>query len=70
MSGLIVDNRNKHTKMVDIAVPGDFQAREKEMENVTKYQDWVVEMNKTWNTGPIVVSVVIGALVVAYHFQD
>lgn len=33
---MIADNRNKATIIVDIAVPGDFQVREKEMEKITR----------------------------------
>ena len=67
---VIVDKKNKETKIIDIAVPGDFRVKEKELEKVTKYQDLVIEVNRMWSTRAMVVPIVVGALGAIYRLRD
>ena len=67
---VIVDEKNNGTQVIDIAVPGDFRVQEKELEKVTKYQDLVKEVNRTWNTRAMVVPIVFGALRAIYRPRD
>ena len=59
---VLIDKKNKETLIIDVAVPGDFRVKEKEIEKITKYQDLVVEINRMWDTNSKVIPIVIGAL--------
>ena len=59
---VLIDKKNKETMIIDVAVPGDFRVKEKEIEKITKYQDLVVEINRMWDTNSKVIPIVIGAL--------
>jgi hypothetical protein len=67
---VVVDKRNAETKIIDIAVPGDFRVKDKEQEKITKYQDLVIELNRMWKTRACVVPIVIGALGAIYRLRD
>ena len=40
---IVIADEDKETQIIDIAEPGDFRGKEKELEKVTKYQDLVIE---------------------------
>ena len=52
----------KETIIVDIAVPGDGNVRQKETEKYEKYQDLAREIKRIWKSRTKVVPVVVGAL--------
>ena len=61
--GIVVVNRNtKYTTIIDIAVPNDQNIKVKGLEKVDKYQRLWEELERTWKTTAVVVSVVVGAL--------
>ena len=45
---VIVDKLNSQTVIIDIAVPGDFRAIEKEAEAIEKYEDLALELSRMW----------------------
>ena len=56
--------------MIDIAVPADRHVKDKEIENIYKYQDLCLEIQQLWNMRMVVVPVVVGTLgVVSTHFK-
>ena len=65
-----VDKKNKESRIIDIAVPGDFRLKRKELEKVTKYQDLVIEVNRMWSTRAMVVPIVVGAFEAIYNLRD
>ena len=48
--------------IVDIAVPGDHNVQQKELEKKTKYEDLRIEIARLWNKEVSVIPVVVGAL--------
>ena len=67
---VVVDRRNRETRIMDITVPGDFRVKEKEAEKILKYQDLVMEVNRIWNTRARVIPIVVGALGGVHHLRD
>ena len=49
-------------QIIDVAVPGDARAEQKEKEKIDKYQDLAKELRKLWKVKTRVVPIVIGAL--------
>jgi hypothetical protein len=47
--------------LLDIAIPGDRNAIQKEAEKVLKYKDLTIELQRTWNVKTRVIPVIIGA---------
>ena len=45
---VIIDKRDKSCQIIDVAIPEDGRVREKEDENVEKYQDLATEVRKMW----------------------
>ena len=45
---VIIDKRDKSCQIIDVAIPEDNGAREKEDEKVEKYQDLAREVQKMW----------------------
>lgn len=56
--------------MIDIAVPGDGRAEEKEKEKREKYQDLAREIRKLWKTSVNVVPIVVGALGAVANLEE
>ena len=48
--------------IIDIAVPGDHNVQQKELEKKTKYEDLRIEIARLWNKEVSVIPVVVGAL--------
>ena len=46
---VVVDYKQKHCHIIDIAVPGDSRVEEKEKEKVEKYQQIKREITRLWN---------------------
>ena len=60
---VVVDKKEHVGIIIDIAVPDDVRAEEKELEDVGKYQELKREIGRLWKLKHVeVVSVVIGAL--------
>ena len=45
---VIIDKRDKSCQIIDVAIPEDGRVREKEDENVEKYQDLATKVRKMW----------------------
>ena len=48
--------------ITDVAIPGDGIIKEKGLENISKYQDLKIEIERLWEKQATVVPVVIGSL--------
>ncbi|XP_068723790.1 uncharacterized protein [Montipora capricornis] len=59
---VIQKKKAKETIIVDIAVPGDSNVRQKETKKYEKYQHLVKEMKRMWKSRTKVVPVVVGGL--------
>lgn len=59
---IVIDERKKKVKVIDIKVPTDHWVDEKEMEKIDKYQDLNREIERLWNVKTMVVPIVIGLL--------
>ena len=56
------DKQALEAKIIDIAIPGDAQVKDKELEKIEKYQLLREEIRKLWKLKKVtVVPVVIGA---------
>jgi hypothetical protein len=59
---IIIRNNEKGTCMlIDVAIPGDRNVIEKEAENILKYKDVIIEIQRMWNVNTKVTPVIIGA---------
>jgi hypothetical protein len=47
--------------LIDVAIPGDRNVIQKEAENILKYKDLTIEIQRTWNVKTRVIPVIIGA---------
>jgi hypothetical protein len=47
--------------LIDIAIPADSNMIQKEAENILKYKDFTIEIQRMWNVKTKVISVIIGA---------
>ena len=59
---VVVDKREKTSRIIDIACPLDANIQEKEKEKSVKYQDLRWELEQLWKVKTRVVPVVVGAL--------
>ena len=60
---ILVDKKVKSCVTIDVAVPGDCRIREKEIENVEKYQNLKRDLKRLWSLKKVeIVPVVAGAL--------
>ena len=67
---VIVQKREKSTKLIDFAVPFDSRVLMKENEKIEKYQDLAREIRKLWNTKVDIIPIVVGSLgTVSKRFQ-
>jgi hypothetical protein len=58
---VIRDNEKGTCVLIDVAVPGDRNVIQKEAENILKYKDLTVELERMWNVKSGVIPVIIGA---------
>jgi hypothetical protein len=47
--------------LIDAAIPGDRNVIQKEVENILKYKDLTMEIQRMWNVKTTVIPVIIGA---------
>ena len=59
---LVVVDKEKSSKIIDFAVPGDSRIEEKEKDKIEKYQDLGRELQKIWNVKMKIMPLVVGAL--------
>ena len=60
---IFVYKQAKEAKVIDIALPGDVRVKDKELENIEKYQFLREEIGKLWELKKVtVVPIVIGTL--------
>jgi hypothetical protein len=58
---VISDNEKGTCMLIDIVIPGDRNVIQKEAENILKYKDLAIEIQRMWNVKTRVISVIIGA---------
>jgi hypothetical protein len=62
MPGIIIRDNEKGTcVLIDVAISGDRNVIKKEAENILKYKDLTIEIQRTWNVKTRVIPVRIGA---------
>jgi hypothetical protein len=59
---IIRDNEKETCMLIDVAIPGDRNMIKKEAENILKYKDLAVEIQRMWNVKAQVISVIIWRL--------
>ena len=59
---VLVDKSKKSCYIIDVAIPEDSGAKEKEAEKVEKYQNLARELRRMWEVKTKVVPIVLGAL--------
>ena len=58
-----MDKKAKSCVIIDVAIPGDYRKREKEIEKTEKYQNLKRELKRLWSLKKVeVVPVVVGGL--------
>ena len=67
---VLIDKKNKEAFVVDVAIPGDFRVKDKELEKMEKYQDLIIEVQRMWDTKAKVIPIVIGALGAENNLTD
>ena len=59
---IIIRDKEKGTCMlIDVAISGDRNVIKKEAEEILKYKDLTIEIQRTWNVKTKVIPVIIGA---------
>ena len=58
---IIRDNEKRTCILIDVTISGDRNVIKKEAENVLKYQDVTIEIQRMWNVKTKVIPVIIGA---------
>ena len=53
-------DRNERTTLIDVACTWDKNVEDEEIENVNKYQDLNIELQRIWETSVTVVPVALG----------
>ena len=59
---VVVEKIGRKCFIIDIAVPGDHNVQQKEMERKTKYDDLRIEIARLWNKEVSVIPIVVGTL--------
>ena len=59
---VVVDKKERSSKIIDFAVPGDSRIQEKERGKIEKYQDLGRELHKIWNVKVKIIPLVVGSL--------
>ena len=47
---MLIDKNNEETFIIDVAIHGNVCVRDKEAENILKYQDLELVISQMWNT--------------------
>jgi hypothetical protein len=58
---LICDNEEGTRMLIDVAIPGDRNVIQKEVEKILKYKDLTIEIQRMWNVKTKVIPIIIGA---------
>jgi hypothetical protein len=58
---VIRDNEKGTCMLIDVAIPGDRKVIQKEAENILKYKNLTIEIQRMWNVKTRVIPVIIGA---------
>jgi hypothetical protein len=58
---IIRDNEKGTCMLIDVAISGDRNVIKKEAENIQKYKDLTIEIQRMWNVKTRVIPVIIGA---------
>ena len=58
----LVNKTSNKVSLIDVAVPWDSRAEQKEQENRDKYQDLRIELRRLWDKSIEIVPIIIGAL--------
>ena len=67
---VVVDKFNSETTIIDVAIPGDFRVKDKELEKIEKYQDLALKVSRMWNASVRVIPIVMGALRAKFRIMD
>ena len=59
---VVVDKKERSSKIIDFAVPGDSRIEEKEKDKIEKYQELGRELQKIWNVKVKIIPLVVGSL--------
>ena len=59
---VVIQKKDNHCQLIDIAVSGDTRVEEKENEKVEKYQDLSREVRAIWKVSTEVIPIVVGSL--------
>jgi hypothetical protein len=58
---IILDNEKRTYMLIGVAISGDRNVMQKEAENILKYKDLTIEIQRMWNVKTRVIPVIIGA---------
>ena len=69
---VFIDKKETEVVLIDVAIPGDFRVKDKELEKLEKFQLLKDEIAKVWHMQKVtVVLVVIGAFgTVSVNFKE
>ena len=59
---VVIDKEKRECKIIDLAVPGDQNIKVKELEEITKYQDLRLQLQKLWDVKATGIPIVVGVL--------
>ena len=59
---VVIDKEKRECKIIDLAVPGDQNIKVKELEEITKYQELRLQVQKLGDVKATVIPIVVGAL--------
>ena len=59
---VVIDKEKRECKIIDLAVPGDQKIKVKELEEITKYQELRLQVQKLGDVKATVIPIVVGAL--------
>ena len=59
---VVTDKEKRECKIIDLAVPGDQNIKVKELEEITKYQELRLQVQKLGDVKATVIPIVVGAL--------
>jgi hypothetical protein len=58
---IICDNEKRTCMLIDVGISGDRNVIKKEAQNILKYKDLTIEIQRMWNVKTKVIPVIIGA---------
>ena len=58
---VLIDNKERSYKIIDLAVPGDSKIEGKEKDKIEKYQDLGRELQKIWNVKMKIIPLAVGS---------